>query len=846
MGLLLPPPPLYHPRQLAKQHGLEDPFEKFVLVCRPPENLRCLFLVCENLLDTFKALPSWQIKEPFENWVAVCNVLLANKYEISYEFRRLFGHQIDGPAAISQTKRAELKHPLWSQMHEAPLFAMLCVVHKTLPKKYSGLQLQILHAHWRKVRDYLNDHPGHVGDIREGARKDIDGSRHIKMSDTAARTVRALFHPRLEEWLSNLDTLCDPGQFLNELNDKRPPDPDLRILHDRITSYCETGYAPGSSGTGGARTRSIQNYLCVAYTDHRYGLSTQGQENDDGEDDTAQEHVIGRSPRGKTKHSLTKKEILDLGLDPLELADENPTVLTATSDATTRQEAVEIARARTRGFEIDRRLFPWNSQAMRLQEFHMHIRRHLRRISRNRGPSELNRFTAASAIAIMAETGRSIDEVLQLRIDPSLSSEFAYKPPDLAAGEKCGQWKWDAVSPLYKSGFQNRDNIAVNPEKLLIYPASEIVTKLIDRYLLLRPVIKSDGSLPFKKLFPFQAKKFRKVVRHWLSQCDRYNHFTPARISHLSWGILHELTGGELAIACLVLGLHQSLAQVELFYSILETTEAASLFAASQGRLWGKGTPVAITAISHPDPGEKRFVGCRAFPRIEKVKETIKWLREGSEQFFRLKLPTFNPTRDAELLNRAVMYAVWHQFFCFGTRAIRFAYQASDSFSISTGVGILSDKDFATGYKTRIILAPDRLRRHMKALESRLARLSEIFPDLKPPAESSDATSETSPAWLLDAKNQPVALTPTTIQEVMKEQFPLPVNSPRKVMRDLLRKAGMSHTHAEAFMGHWWHGREPFSPFSSFSFGSFLEELRKLMPNLLKKELGFDPVPGVR
>jgi hypothetical protein len=211
-----------------------------------------------------------------------------------------------------------------------------------------------------------------------------------------------------------------------------------------------------------------------------------------------------------------------------------------------------------------------------------------------------------------------------------------------------------------------------------------------------------------------------------------------------------------------------------------------------------------------------------------------------------MRLPYFKKERDSEILNRAVMYATWHQFFAFGTRAICDAYQKSDKFSDDSGIGVLSDKDFITGYKTRIIFAPPRLRRHMRALERRLVELLELQPTLRPFDDSSEKQDKFPPVWLLDTAHQCVELKPSTIDEVMKEKFPLPVNSPRKVMRFLLRIAGMSHTHAEAFMGHWWHGREPFSPFSSFAFCNFIARLRELMPDLLEKKLGFDRTPGSR
>jgi len=73
---------------------------------------------------------------------------------------------------------------------------------------------------------------------------------------------------------------------------------------------------------------------------------------------------------------------------------------------------------------------------------------------------------------------------------------------------------------------------------------------------------------------------------------------------------------------------------------------------------------------------------------------------------FGKRLSSYDPKSDDDhFLNRAVMYVVWHQFFSFGTRAICDAYQDHKSFSKNSGIGILSDKDFANGYKTRLILA---------------------------------------------------------------------------------------------------------------------------------------------
>lgn len=831
---LLPPPAPYYPRQLAEDYGLGNEFTSFLEVCKPPENLRCLFLVIFRLRGAFDALPAFKDIEPFKRWPQLFDLLESHRYEVV----RLCGRQVlAGLAQRHLSMRTKKDHPLYGEMEREPLFAMLCSAHKALPAKFGALQLQILHAHWRKVHAFKADHPDHVGEIREGRRTNTGDQRDIKMSNTAARTVRAVLHSDVQDWLRDVDTTCAPDEFLKELDHHRPPDKGLRPLHDRIACYCVPGYEPGSGGSGGGRKRSIQNYLC-AYSDCRFGFSTPRQE-DDKKGEPHLEHLTARRLRGKVSgRTLTTREIAKLGISPLELVEEDPTVLVSAEGSGSKQGAQELAFARTRSFEIDRRLFPWNSQAMRVKEFHRHILPHLKRMSRNVGPSDQEHIVAGAVVAVMAETGRNLNEVQRLTIDPKLSSQFSYRPPDLSAGETCGRWKWDSISPPYESEFKNEGKFAVDPANYLVYPASPTVTKIIERYLPFRENSKS------KRLFPF--KGIHGAVRKYLSEYDAYEHFTPTRITNLSWGILHKLTGGELASICLLLGLHRPLAQVELFYSILETSEATGLFAESQRRLWNEPTPDAITAACDPAPGTPQFVGCRAFPHMDRVREAIDWLREGSEKFFSMRLHCFKKERDSEILNRAVMYATWHQFFAFGTRAICDAYQQIDGFSDDSGIGVLSDKDFITGYKSRIILAPNRLRRHMKALELRLAQLLLAKQSLWPLPTASDKQGGPPPVWLLDASYNCVHLTPTTIEEVMKERFPLPVNSPRKVMRYLLRKAGMSHTHAEAYMGHWWHGREPFSPFSSFDFGNFIGQLRGLMPDLLEKELGFDPTPGSR
>lgn len=408
----------------AMRHRVRKPFLNFVRVSRPPEDLGCLLRVAENLRAALKVSPILAGLPAFAGWADLFRLLL----EDSETLARELGPQVRGltPAAPNPTGRH--LNPLEGQIGRAPLFAMLCEVHKDYPSLYGALQLQILYAHWRKIQQFGVDHPGHVGPISEIARRYYEGDRDIKLADTAARTVRAFANPELADWILLLDPHCTPQQFLDRLAQNRPPESDLRVLHDRVWTYCLSGYAPGSGGIGGRRVRSIDPYLYwIEYAGRRFDLNVHGREREGDGDGTTQHHVVGRR-RGRSAGRLTRKAILDLGLDPLELAAENPTVLTTAPGAANRQEAQEMARATTRSFEIDRRLYPWQAGAMRVEEFHRHIRPHLQRLARKDSAS-VPELAAASAVAILAETGRSLDEVMQLRVEERPISAFAYRRP---------------------------------------------------------------------------------------------------------------------------------------------------------------------------------------------------------------------------------------------------------------------------------------------------------------------------------------------------------------------------------------------------------------------------------
>ena len=227
---------------------------------------------------------------------------------------------------------------------------------------------------------------------------------------------------------------------------------------------------------------------------------------------------------------------------------------------------------------------------------------------------------------------------------------------------------------------------------LLRYPASRLVTKLVDKY--------RRAANVRTVLFPSEVDDVAEALR-WVKKQSGWENVTPATLSWLRWQALHEVTGGELASSCLILGLRAHLASVELHYSVLEVTEAREKFDESSEILWGERAS-AIGPLIPPDPP---VVGARGVPKVSLVQETVGRLQAASKVFFAISPRAFDPLLHGNLLNAAVLYATWHQFFCFATRAIRNAYQARSLFALDNQIAILGDKDFEDHHKTRLIWA---------------------------------------------------------------------------------------------------------------------------------------------
>jgi hypothetical protein len=728
------------------------------------------------------------------------------------------------------------KRPFYGEKH--PLWAMFCATHEQdkdpdLRPIYACLQMQILCARWREARYKARKRRREVRDILNPA----GSAREMRVTIGLGKAVRSLSTTSFVALLNALEPSQNPRQFRKHLSqwDKSLEDTAASVFDPIFQHVAKVrGARPNQQRSrGGAEDRERSKSLPehIEYVSDPFTIAIEYNDEDENVESAAYNLTLPGGPDdpdtdpetlNKEQHKFTspRDAARRLGVHPAELGSQSG-IHTKVPGAKSPGQAKQIARARGRSMEINRSLMPWSSDQLSFRDFQTNVLPTLASFLKSSNISVTD-LRSATLVALSIDSGRKLKDVVNLAVEPKFQkAPFSYQPPSRGRSDY-GIWKWDAIGPDYEASFEVPQGMQMDLAPLLRYPASRLVTKLVDTYrrkARIRTV-----------LFDPKGDHVAEALR-WIERQSGWDNVTPAGLARLRWRALHQVTGGELASSCLILGLRNNLASVEMHYSVLEVTEAREKFDKSSEFLWGE-RPAAFGPLVPADPP---VVGARAVPKISLVQEKVGRLQAASKEFFAIAPQAFEPQDHGELLNEAVLYAVWHQFFCFATRAIRDAYQERSLFAQGHQLSILSDKDFEDHHKTRLIWADKRLLKHMRMLEERLEAIRKRLDSYRFPKDS--------PLYFLDDGKRALRITPKTVEDQLGSEFPFEVNAPRKLMRFLVRKAGLSHEDAEVYMGHWWEAREPWSPFSSFDWPGYLKRLGAIIPDILEG-LGFIWIPG--
>lgn len=815
-------------RKLIASHGLAEAYDNLVLLAAGPADGRCLLYVTDSLERAFAANTRWTRFQPFSGWRRLVELVNANASALERQHPHL---KPPPPFKKREDGTRELLNPMYGYIDKHPLWAMLCATHEDPNFKisYSSLQMQILYARLREASHKARSKDRSIIDILSTTGDD----RQMRVAVGLGKAIRSLSTNRFSTLLEALAPSQISPHFRERVkNWKGSAGSKAGPMMDAIFNHVARERAPRHNDRGlrGPRKPRRQSYPeFIEYSSDRIGLSIErGDEDGFASEGIYQMATPGHhdspdsDPETRKKEQHEFRSLLDaarkLGVHPAELGNRFK-VHSHIPGSKSPGQARQVARARWRSTEIDRSLMPWSSDRLSLGAFRKMIVPTLESALLS---SDMRDLKSAMLVALSIDSGRKMKDVVEMVIEPDHQfAPFSYQPPSGDEGG-CGIWTWDAIGPDYDADFEVPRIMEMDRAPALRYSASKLVTKLIERYRRMAKVR--------TVLFGGENDHVAEALI-WIKQQVGWESVTPGRLAGLRWQALHQVTRGELANSCLILGLRAHLASVEMHYAVLEVSEAREKFDASSTILWGEH-PAELTLLA---PAESAIVGARAVPVISLVQDTVGRLLKASQEFFAIAPHTFDPQRHGKLLNAAVLYAVWHQFFCFATRAIRDAYQERSLFAQGHQVAILSDKDFEDHHKTRLIWADKRLLKHMKCIEERLEAIRERLKSRRFPKDS--------PLFFLDDGNRALRITPKTVEDQLGAEFPFEVNVPRKTMRFLVRKAGLSHEDAEVFMGHWWDAREPWSPFSSFDWPGYLTRLSAVVPAILEG-LGFNWIPG--
>jgi hypothetical protein len=739
------------------------------------------------------------------------------------------------PPKLRSDKRQNQKvrlNPMYDYIDKHPLWAMLCPTHEDpkLRTHYAHLQMHILYARWREAEHKATTQNRTTAEVLSTA----GGVGNMRLAIDLGKAVRSLSTSRFWALLAALEPSKSPPLFRDHLmNWSEDLGSEAKSIFHLIFQHVakeRDGRSGGerskdSKGLTKVRRPSYPEY--IEYNRDQIVILLEGNGEDEFSSKSVYQLSIPAPPDPSGDDDARKEEQYEfqspleaakkLGVHPAELGTEFK-LQSEVPGTKSRGQAKQVARARGRSTEIDRSLMPWSSDRLSLGELQRTILPTLEACLQSSDAAVLR---SATLVAVSIDSGRQIKDVVELGIEQERKADpFSYKRPDPKSGG-CGIWAWDAIGPEYESDFDVPRGMAMERAPVLRYPASDLVTNLFEEY---RRVAKFR-TVPFDRERDHAAEAVS-----WIKQQSGWENVTAAKLARMRWQALHEATGGELASACLILGRRAHQASVEMHYAVLEVAEAREKFDEASETLWGKH---AVKSGLLP-PADAAVVGARAVPTVSLVQETVDHLQAFSKEFFAIAPSRFDPQLHGKLLNGAVLYGVWHQFFCFATRAIRNAYQERSLFADASQVAILSDKDFDDHHKTRLIWADKRLLKHMTSIEGRLQAIRTRLSGHRFPKDS--------PLFFLDGGTRALRITPKTVADQLGEEFPFEVNAPRKLMRFLVRKAGLSHEDAEVFMGHWWNAREPWSPFSSFDWSGYLVRLNAVVPAILEG-LGFTWIP---
>lgn len=448
-------------------------------------------------------------------------------------------------------------------------------------------------------------------------------------------------------------------------------------------------------------------------------------------------------------------------------------------------------------------------------------------------------------------TGSSIDDLCGLRdgSDPSrLPHEWS-----IAFASKSSAWirpyRGPSRSPLRY--HQAVEPIATQPRVLLM-----------DVWSVGSAIATSVPAPWFQHKASTYRKVFQRTIRPELEKAGvpkrwcRFDSFSEILPSHFSG--LEE--GDQLRIAVLF-GREDRLAHVHHFYTVLNRSDLALLYATQLTTLWS----TCLANGFHPGSGlfslrsfpaeAMSWVGNDRSPTIQMLDELVTAVRA------RMKTLDEDPAASpVDRHNARATYTALTLAIITGCRAVRTPFPDLTLVDPTFGFVSLHEKDTIDGSHARIVWLPPRVRRLIEQYLQSVDTLWWRLPPNQPNAITVPATktrdrlrfdgstyklSLKSTIWFIKRADKGLEAVEWTghslrqqLEEILPGRWPIE-NAGRHFLRSFLTRWNCASTVINAQLGHWSYGESPWMAESAFDPQQFRREIEPHLEKLLTR-LGYE------
>jgi hypothetical protein len=807
-------------RDAAALTGHDTAFRDMAMLLKAPASLTSIFLVASNVQYMLSVLPpSWPITNCFAGWAEMTEWVLGNQEALN----QLGGETLKANPRLKHTvgQRVQVRSMMGFGPSEFPIYSTLCDKHELTEhtKSLALLHAQLLIARRSELERNSGYNSNSFVEQYERHGKEGDFALNVRQPDAAARAIRKISFAIGGPILEAMHPERNPEAFAAGL---RTIGRELLVTEftgsnlNNIRHYCggQTFARPGQTRTSGNRFGGGPGvYGNIEYNDIRTGTIYPDSDPDDNSLDSAEFEVI-------LDQSMNRGAALELNINPKETANVGALVVDNRL-TTTRRQPHRLA--------IDTDRMPWSAFHLRTKEIAKTL---LERLVTTATSVQLGQHVEdeelenCALISVCLETARPLKAAITLRYGANVEGDFLLVPSKSDGDD--AEWRWQAIEPDCKDLPTHLVGAEMRRTSELSYPVHRVANTLV------RAWAKRCGK-GRARLFEKPQSEYNKLLTSWLTVLDGSRRLTLPRIADLKLSLLCQEAGGDLTEASQVLGWEHPMIGVPLCYSLLSTDDTRHLFLKATATLWQNVYGKAFVGpldrdLSSGTSDDAYYTGSPIRPKMNAVKKAIRLTCESAERLSKLDFAAPLPDDFVEMFNRAVLYLVWHQAYAVAARDGISPYITLTEVCESSGVAALADKDDGTGYKTRIVWLPPILLEHM--------RRTELLVDQVRTHLQLDWDRGISPIFFIDGDGQAVEVRPKWIEFLSEEFFAFPSNSPRHILRFLLRNRPFPSESVEVYMGHSNELREPWGKFSSFDMSAYLNNLRTQIPKILS-ELGF-------